>query len=95
MLFLKSITWDSSDGAAGYEVFWRNATGGAYVSLANTSEACNDEYFLFPGTWTYEFAVAAYNGNDESSPGPGVIAPSPASTVTEGSPGPTCPAAPG
>ena len=53
-----------------------------------------DDYFLFPGTWNYEWCVSAFNGNEESEKGPAQLAPSPASTVTEGSPGPTCPPAP-
>lgn len=50
-----------------------------------------DNYFLFPGTWNYAWAISAFNGNEESELSPLVVAPSPASGVTEGSPGPTCP----
>ncbi|KAJ4347168.1 uncharacterized protein N0V89_011106 [Didymosphaeria variabile] len=55
-----------------------------------SSSACNDEYFLFPGVWNYAFAISAFNGDLESDKGAEVVAPSPASTVTVGSPGPTC-----
>ena len=55
---------------------------------------CADDTYLFPGVWNYEWSVSAFNGNEESEQGPAVLAPSPASTVTIGSPGPTCPPAP-
>lgn len=59
-----------------------------------SGSTCADDYYLFPGVWNYEWCVSAFNGNEESAKGPAVLAPSPAQTVTEGSPGPTCPPAP-
>ena len=69
-----SLSWQGPDNAGGYQVYIRNATGGPYASLANTAQTCED-YFLYPGIDTYQFAVAAYNGNQQSNMGPGVIPP--------------------
>ncbi|KFZ11648.1 hypothetical protein V501_04652 [Pseudogymnoascus sp. VKM F-4519 (FW-2642)] len=91
------ITWGSSS-AGGYQVWSRNinVAGSQFVSAGNvTAGPCMDDYYLFPGTWNYAWAVSAFNGNEESEMSPAVVAPSPASGVTQGSPGPTCaPAAP-
>lgn len=94
-LHLPSLTWTGSDSAAGYRVWSRNInTQGSQLQLIGnvtmTSSSCNDQYFLFPGTWNYAFALSAFNGNLESDKGPEVAAPSPPSSVTIGTPGPTC-----
>lgn len=73
-----------------------NQDGSQFSIIGNVSESgtCNDQYFLFPGVWNYAFTVSSFNGNEESDKGEAVVAPSPASTVTEGNPGPTCPPSP-
>ncbi|KAK1250099.1 hypothetical protein MKX08_010102 [Trichoderma sp. CBMAI-0020] len=90
------ITWKGSSLAGGYHVWSKNINqaGSEWKVIATVTEStCNDEYFLFPGVWNYAFALSAFNGNEESEMGPSSVAPSPASSVTEGSPGPTCPPA--
>ncbi|PTB46522.1 hypothetical protein M441DRAFT_126012 [Trichoderma asperellum CBS 433.97] len=88
------ITWTGSSQAGGYQLWSKNINqaGSNWSVIANVTEStCNDEYFLFPGVWNFAFALSAFNGNEESAMGPSKVAPSPASGVTEGSPGPTCP----
>lgn len=93
MLLLFSITWEDSGAAAGYRVWIRNINeaNSEFVLVANVSDACNDEYFLFPGVWNYAFALSAFNGNKDSARGPSAVAPSPAASATAGNEGPKCP----
>lgn len=88
------LTWDSLSAAAGYRLWLRNvnATGSKLEALNYTVEAaCSDQYYLFPGTWNYEWCVSAFNGNAESAKGKCVLAPSP---DEDGGAAPTCPPAP-
>ncbi|KAB8217239.1 hypothetical protein BDV33DRAFT_232960 [Aspergillus novoparasiticus] len=88
------LTWDSLSAAAGYRLWLRNvnATGSKLEALNYTVEAaCSDQYYLFPGTWNYEWCVSAFNGNAESAKGKCVLAPSP---DEDGEAAPTCPPAP-
>ncbi|GMG05367.1 unnamed protein product [Aspergillus oryzae] len=88
------LTWDSLSAAAGYRLWLRNvnATGSKLEALNYTVEAaCSDQYYLFPGTWNYEWCVSAFNGNAESAKGKCVLAPSP---DEDGGAAPTYPPAP-
>ncbi|KAE8167238.1 hypothetical protein BDV40DRAFT_284981 [Aspergillus tamarii] len=88
------LTWDSLSAAAGCRLWLRNvnATGSKLEALNYTVEAaCSDQYYLFPGTWNYEWCVSAFNGNAESAKGKCVLAPSPGE---DGGAAPTCPPAP-
>ncbi|PVH78878.1 carbohydrate esterase family 3 protein [Cadophora sp. DSE1049] len=67
------VTWDSVPGAAGY-IIWRRSLLEAGSTLArgspnNGALGCEDVYFQFPGTWNYEYAVSAYNGDNEGNLG--------------------------
>ncbi|KAH7409724.1 carbohydrate esterase family 3 protein [Cadophora sp. MPI-SDFR-AT-0126] len=86
------ITWTGTGSTGGYHLWARNVNeaGSKFTIAANVTDSCADIYFLFPGIWNFEFAASAFNGNEESPQGPAVLAPSPASGVTFGSPGPTC-----
>ncbi|KAK5242537.1 hypothetical protein LTR20_009968 [Exophiala xenobiotica] len=87
------MSWTGSSSAGGYHVWSKHVTDPdtSLTLIANvTGSTCNMEYWLWPGTWNYAFAISAFNGNEESPKGAAVAAPSPASTVTEGSVGPTC-----
>ncbi|GFG10280.1 contactin [Aspergillus udagawae] len=88
------LTWDSLSAAAGYRLWSRNvnAAGSKLEALNYTVEAaCSDQFYLFPGTWNYEWCVSAFNGNAESAKGKCVLAPSP---DKDGGTAPTCPLAP-
>ncbi|KAK0112622.1 hypothetical protein ONS95_014364 [Cadophora gregata] len=86
------MTWTGTDSTGGYHVWARNVNqaGSQWSIAANVTASCADVYFLFPGIWNFEFAATSFNGNQESPQGPAVLAPSPASGVTQGSTGPTC-----
>ncbi|KAJ9502889.1 hypothetical protein H2202_002011 [Exophiala xenobiotica] len=87
------MSWTGSSSAGGYHVWSKHVTDPdtSLTLIANvTGSTCNMEYWLWPGTWNYAFAISAFNGNEESPKGAAVAAPSPASTVTEGSVGLTC-----
>ena len=66
-----------------------NQAGSQLQVISNvTGVTWNDEFFLFPGVWNYEFALSAFNGDTESPRGPAIVAPSPVAAA--GSVGPTC-----
>ena len=84
-------TWNRVANAGGYNVYMRdNYTNGTFVNNGGQSDPCFTGYFLFPGTWNYQFCVSAYNGNLEShnASTPCPYAPSPVSSMN---PAPTCP----
>ncbi|KAB8236592.1 uncharacterized protein BDW43DRAFT_323679 [Aspergillus alliaceus] len=56
-----------------------------------TTVHMTDQYFLFPGTWNYQWCVSAFNGDLESERGACVLAPSP---TTGESAAQTCPPPP-
>jgi len=87
------LTWDETPEAAGYRIWVRNINDGSQSQAGNgtVNAACADDFFLFPGTWNYEFCISAFNGNAESPKGSCVLAPSP---VSGAGPGPTCPPPP-
>lgn len=69
------LTWNAAKGAAGYKVY-TNPDATAQKTTGNkpdkegklvTGETSWGETFLFPGTWHFEFCVAAINGQKESS----------------------------
>ncbi|KUJ20368.1 uncharacterized protein LY89DRAFT_771242 [Mollisia scopiformis] len=62
------ITWAGDQGSAGYTFTVRNATSHEVLTddKGSTDVPCYEVAWLFPGTWNYEFCVAAYNGNLES-----------------------------
>ncbi|KAF1959976.1 hypothetical protein CC80DRAFT_584790 [Byssothecium circinans] len=75
------LTWSGLDSAGGYRVWYRNVNlQGSQLELIENV--------------TMTSSISSFNGNENSDKGPEVIAPSPASTVTIGSPGPTCPPEP-
>ncbi|RAL11188.1 uncharacterized protein BO97DRAFT_347859, partial [Aspergillus homomorphus CBS 101889] len=92
------MTWGKSANAAGYRLWNRNvhAAGSVLTALNATVETtCSDQYYLFPGTWNYEWCVSAFNGDLESPKGSCVVAPSPAAgggaIQTCPAPAPWCP----
>jgi hypothetical protein len=63
------LSWSASDNAAGYRVWLRNFEEGGNLEAdpyGSTKETTKEIYFLYPGTWNFEFCVSAYNGNLES-----------------------------
>lgn len=89
-----NLKWDAVPGAAGYYLWNRNVNNdsSSLEPLAlggEAAEPCWDVAFLFPGTWNYEWAVTAFNG-DQDSPRSAVTAP-PAQGSGGGG---TCPAPP-
>jgi hypothetical protein len=86
------MTWAGSVVAAGYKLWSRNVNiaNSVYQSAGTSDGTCVDVYFLFPGTWNYEWCISAYNGNAESPLGACVLAPSPVS----GAATTTCPPPP-
>jgi lysophospholipase L1-like esterase len=86
------MTWTGSSIDAGYNLWSRYINGGSALSMGGGNDGtCVDYYFLFPGIWTYEFCVSAYNGNAESGLSNCAIVPSPSPGFN---PAPTCAAAP-
>jgi hypothetical protein len=86
------MTWTGSSMDAGYNLWSRYINGGSALSMGGGNDGtCVDYYFLFPGIWTYEFCVSAYNGNAESGISNCAIVPSPSPGFN---PAPTCAAAP-
>ncbi len=90
------LTWSGSQVAGGYSVWYRNVNqlGSQLKWITDVtihSASCQLVTYLYPGVWNYAFAIGAFNGNRNSSIGSEVLAPSPPSGVTVGSPGPTCP----
>ncbi|CZT11345.1 uncharacterized protein RCO7_11539 [Rhynchosporium graminicola] len=86
------LTWTSLPGAAGYR-YWRrnfNQTSNQLESLGQLDETCIDVHLELPGTWNYEWAISAYNGEIEGPLSPAVKAPPQNSTNVAG----TCPAPP-
>lgn len=67
-----TLAWTNSGGATGYAIYYRSIRAGAETAqslVGTTTDPITTTYsvgFLFPGTWYYEFCVAAYNGNLES-----------------------------
>ena len=63
-----SLSWTGSSGAAGYRIWIRSISkqGEAWRSDATTDKTTYDVAYLFPGTWTYEYCVSAFNGILES-----------------------------
>ncbi|MEU4152055.1 fibronectin type III domain-containing protein [Streptomyces sp. NPDC026659] len=76
------LNWSGSPQAAGYRVWYRNRTeNGPWLSdeyISDTPE--RGVTFLFPGSWNFEFAVTAVNGQMESARSGAVSVPAPPST---------------
>ncbi|PYH32825.1 uncharacterized protein BO87DRAFT_311650 [Aspergillus neoniger CBS 115656] len=88
------MTWSKSADAAGYRLWSRNVNDPGSVLTAQNATVettCSDQYFLFPGTWNYEWCVSAFNGDLESPTGTCVVAPSP---TAGGGAGQYCPSPP-
>ncbi|GAB1207477.1 hypothetical protein APSETT445_006197 [Aspergillus pseudonomiae] len=88
------MTWGKSANAAGYRLWNRNVHDSTSVLTAQNGTVettCSDQYFLFPGTWNYEWCVSAFNGDLESERGACVLAPSP---TAGGNAAQTCPPPP-
>ncbi|RAK93408.1 hypothetical protein BO79DRAFT_107101, partial [Aspergillus costaricaensis CBS 115574] len=88
------MTWSKSADAAGYRLWSRNVNDPGSVLTAQNATVettCSDQYFLFPGTWNYEWCVSAFNGYLESPTGSCVVAPSP---TASGGAGQYCPSPP-
>ncbi|KAE8402489.1 hypothetical protein BDV37DRAFT_295350 [Aspergillus pseudonomiae] len=88
------MTWGKSANAAGYRLWNRNVHDSTSVLTAQNGTVettCSDQYFLFPGTWNYEWCVSAFNGGLESERGACVLAPSP---TAGGNAAQTCPPPP-
>ncbi|KAH7311095.1 SGNH hydrolase-type esterase domain-containing protein [Rhexocercosporidium sp. MPI-PUGE-AT-0058] len=60
------LTWSSSSGATGYAIYGRALPSGKFTLSGTTTLTSQDVGWLYPGTWNYEFCIAAYNGNLES-----------------------------
>lgn len=53
-------TWDRMPNAGGYDVYMRNNyTNGNLSNYGGQTDTCYTNYFLFPGTRNYQFAVSA------------------------------------
>ncbi|CAK7201479.1 hypothetical protein SEUCBS139899_004183 [Sporothrix eucalyptigena] len=66
------LSWAGAADAAGYTLYMRSVNapaGTAYEVIGTTTDTTLGVAFLFPGIWTYEFCVGAYNGNFQSSYG--------------------------
>jgi len=90
------VTWDKPQNAAGYTIFIQNINDVNSHGNGTGGANCADDYFLFPGTWNYEFAISAFNGNAQSAMSGWVPAPYPvdgATAVTCPPPPPYCPQA--
>ncbi|MYQ49291.1 hypothetical protein GTW40_30455 [Streptomyces sp. SID4985] len=76
------LDWNSSPQAAGYRVWYRNRTeNGPWQSDEYISDTPDRGIaFLFPGSWNFEFAVTAVNGQMESARSGAVSVPAPPST---------------
>jgi lysophospholipase L1-like esterase len=62
------LSWNGAGSAAGYAIYTRSIRAGAETAQVldgTTTETSYGVGWLFPGTWNYEFCVAAYNGNLE------------------------------
>ncbi|KAL5344058.1 fibronectin type III domain protein [Aspergillus crustosus] len=70
------LTWNKATGASGYRLFTRSVKDNTELKPGGTTTDTSYEvYMLFPGTWNYEFCIAAYNGNLETAPISCVIPP--------------------
>lgn len=83
-------TWDQTPSAAGYTVYIQDINNSSRRGNGTNTDTCFDDYFLFPGTWNYKFAISAYNGNAESTRTKWITAPHP----IDGAPQNFCPASP-
>lgn len=58
-----TITWDASAYTATYSIYVRSVRDNTAFQLGGTTMATTYSWgYLFPGTWNYEFCVAAVNG---------------------------------
>ncbi len=84
------VTWDQPQDAGGYRLVIQNISDTSNNGSGTVGTNCADDYFLFPGTWNYQFAVSALNGNLESTLSGFVPAPHP----QDGAAPVTCPPSP-
>ncbi|KAL1595302.1 hypothetical protein SLS60_009992 [Paraconiothyrium brasiliense] len=66
------LSWNGASGSVGgYAIYYHSKQSGGTPTeqtlVGTTMDTSYEVAFLYPGTWTYEFCVAAYNGNLESS----------------------------
>lgn len=63
------IHWPAVPNAVGYSLYTRSHLDNSALSLAGgTRDTLMEIAWLWPGTWYYEFCIAAYNGNMETAP---------------------------
>ncbi|KAH8886665.1 hypothetical protein GQ53DRAFT_875336 [Thozetella sp. PMI_491] len=66
-----TLSWSSTPNAARYALYWVSIrNGGSPVTMTLVATTTDTSYgigFLFPGTWNYQFCIAAYNGNLETA----------------------------
>lgn len=63
-----AITWSASAGAAEYALYVRSVRDNTAFQLSGTTTTTTYGWgFLFPGTWNFQFCVAALNGALQSA----------------------------
>jgi hypothetical protein len=62
------LRWNAVANAAGYAIYQRSVKDNTgFHPYGTTTATTLGAAFLFPGTWNFEFCVAAYNGNLETA----------------------------
>ncbi|CEN60776.1 Putative Fibronectin type III domain protein [Aspergillus calidoustus] len=70
------LEWNAAAGASGYGIYTRSVRDNTALERGGTTTQTSHEiYFLFPGTWNFQFCISAYNGNLETAPVACVIPP--------------------
>ncbi|KAI1818407.1 hypothetical protein GGS20DRAFT_528484 [Poronia punctata] len=70
------LSWNAVANAGGYAIYHRSVRDNTALEIWGTTTSTSQEViWLYPGTWNFEFCIAAYNGDLETSHNACVIPP--------------------